>query len=104
MESAEGRTLKVSVACAGTGGVAHVIELAVPDGSTLQEVILRSRILERCPDIDPAALSVGVFNRSRALDDRVRDGDRVEIYRPLLADPKESRRRRARSARKNERP
>lgn len=95
--------LDVSVACAGDGAV-HVIELSVPDGATLEEVIRRSGILARCPDIDLARADIGVFNRIRALRDRARDGDRVEIYRPLQADPKESRRRRARSARKGATP
>ena len=92
--------LEVSVACAGADGLVHVIGLSVPDGSTLEDVIRKSEILRRCPDIDLARADVGVFNRIRALNDRVREGDRVEIYRPLRADPKESRRRRARSARK----
>jgi len=98
--SADGRLFRVSVACAGGDGTVHVIELAVPEGATLEDVILKSEILRRCPDLDLAEVEVGVFNRIRSLADRVRDGDRVEIYRPLRADPKESRRRRARAARK----
>ena len=97
--SAEPRGLRVSVACRGDSGAVHVIELSVPDGSTVGDVIRRSAILDRCPAIDPAALSVGIFNRSCALEDRVRDGDRVEIYEALRADPKEARRRRARHGR-----
>jgi putative ubiquitin-RnfH superfamily antitoxin RatB of RatAB toxin-antitoxin module len=92
--------LNVSVACADAAGIVHVIELSVPDGSTLEDVIRASGILQRCPDVDPSRADVGVFNRLRAPGDHVKDGDRVEIYRPLLADPKDSRRRRARSARK----
>jgi putative ubiquitin-RnfH superfamily antitoxin RatB of RatAB toxin-antitoxin module len=90
----------VSVVCRAAGGTVHVVELAVPEGATLEDVIRNSGILERCPEIDPAAVSVGVFNRLCAPGDRVRDGDRVEIYRPLLADPKEARRRRARPPRR----
>ena len=100
---AEGRMLDVSVACAGDGAV-YVIELSVADGATLEEVIRRSGILARCPDVDLARVDIGVFNRIRRLGDRAQDGDRVEIYRPLRADPKESRRRRARSTRKGPTP
>lgn len=96
--------LDVSVACAGADGAVHLIELSVPDGSTLEEVIRRSEILKRCPDIDLAGADVGVFNRVRALGDRVRSGERVEIYRALRADPKEARRRRARTGQKDEKP
>jgi hypothetical protein len=88
--------LRVSVACAGAGGAVRVVELEIEGGATLADVIRRSGILDHCPGIDLATASVGVFNRIRALGEEVRDGDRVEIYRPLLADPRESRRRRAR--------
>ena len=89
----------MSVACAAAGTV-HVIELSVPEGSTVEDVIRRSEILHRCPDIDLADVDVGIFNRTCSLGNRVHAGDRVEIYRPLRADPKESRRRRARAAQK----
>jgi hypothetical protein len=91
--------LGVSVAWGSAAGDVHLIELSVPDGSTLEDAIRKSGILQRCPEIDLATAEVGVFNRLRALNERVRDGDRVEIYRPLLADPKEARRRRAKKGR-----
>lgn len=97
--SAESRGLRVGVACRGDSGAVHVIELSVPDGSTVGDVIRRSGILDRCPAIDSAAMSVGIFNRACTPDDPVRDGDRVEIYEALRADPKEARRRRARRGR-----
>ena len=71
------------------------IELEVPPGTTLRAAIERSRILERCPDIDLAVNRVGVFGKLREPGDACRDGDRIEIYRPLVADPKQQRRRRA---------
>ncbi|MGL4677963.1 MAG: RnfH family protein, partial [Plesiomonas shigelloides] len=64
-------------------------------------IILRSGILQMCPDIDLRVNRVGVYSRMVKLSDRVHDGDRIEIYRPLLADPKEMRRLRAERAKKN---
>lgn len=64
-------------------------------GLTVQEAIERSRILERFPEIDLGVNKVGVFGKLAKLDTALGQGDRVEIYRPLIADPKESRRRRA---------
>jgi uncharacterized protein len=68
----------------------------VPAGATLREAIERSGLLQRFPEIDLGRNRVGVFGRLRALEEQVADGDRLEIYRPLAADPKEQRRRRAR--------
>ena len=93
-DRAEDRLLDVSVACAARDGV-HVVELKVKDGSTIEDVIRISGILARCPEVDLRTASVGIYNRERPLRHRVRQGDRVEIYRPLMADPKEARRRRA---------
>ncbi|HJV82691.1 RnfH family protein [Noviherbaspirillum sp.] len=70
-------------------------ELDVREGATLQFAIEQSGILRDVPEIDLAACRVGVYGKLKALDTVLRDGDRVEIYRPLVADPKESRRRRA---------
>jgi putative ubiquitin-RnfH superfamily antitoxin RatB of RatAB toxin-antitoxin module len=55
-------------------------------------------VLEEFGDIDLAAVRVGVFGRLVDLGRAVAAGDRIEIYRPLTADPKEARRRRARRA------
>ena len=73
----------------------EVIEIAARPGSTIEQVIHESGLLERFPEIDLARNRVGIFGEIASLRDPVRDGDRVEIYRPLLADPKEARRRRA---------
>jgi putative ubiquitin-RnfH superfamily antitoxin RatB of RatAB toxin-antitoxin module len=72
-----------------------VIAVQLPAGSTLEEAIDRSGIRAEFPDmvIDPAAL--GIFGRTAPPGQVLREGDRVEIYRPLIADPKEARRRRA---------
>ncbi|MEK7697340.1 MAG: RnfH family protein [Pseudomonadota bacterium] len=106
----------------------HVIGLRVPAGTTVEQAIRRSGLVERFPEIDlekhgvgrsrhpasttapgvalpPASMQssrdtstflyVGIFGELAGLDDSLRDGDRIEIYRPLLADPKTIRRERA---------
>ena len=73
----------------------HVIALAVTAGSTLEQAIRTSGILERYTEIDLSVNKVGVFSKLRQLTSQVQDGDRLEIYRALIADPKEARRRRA---------
>lgn len=69
--------------------------LQLSTGSTIADAITQSGILEEFEgfELDPA--KVGIFGRKVAMTDVLRDGDRVEIYRPLIADPKESRRQRA---------
>jgi putative ubiquitin-RnfH superfamily antitoxin RatB of RatAB toxin-antitoxin module len=51
--------------------------------------------LERCPEIDLQANKVGIFGKVARLDAGLHDGDRIEIYRPLIADPKQARKKRA---------
>jgi putative ubiquitin-RnfH superfamily antitoxin RatB of RatAB toxin-antitoxin module len=70
-------------------------QLHVPADATIESVIRQSGLLERFPEIDLAQNKVGVFGKVAALSATLRDGDRVEIYRPLIADPKEARKRRA---------
>jgi uncharacterized protein len=72
-----------------------IVELNLRAGAIVGQAIAASNIVARYPDIDLDASVVGVFGRSVTLDRLLRDGDRVEIYRPLLTDPKERRRRRA---------
>lgn len=71
-------------------------ELRVPEGSTAFDVLWRSGVVQEL-GLDPAALSLGVFGKPIASPRRhlLREGDRLEIYRPLIADPKEARRKRA---------
>ncbi len=88
------KTWRVEVAYA-TPSRQEVIEVTVPPGATVEQAIRASGILERFPDIDLARQRVGVFGEGRQLQDPVRDRDRVEIYRPLIADPKQARRARA---------
>ncbi|APZ44519.1 RnfH family protein [Acidihalobacter ferrooxydans] len=72
-----------------------VLSLKVRQGMRLGEIIRSSGLLERFPEIDLTVAKIGVFGRRRTLDELARAGDRIEVYRPLQADPKESRRRRA---------
>jgi putative ubiquitin-RnfH superfamily antitoxin RatB of RatAB toxin-antitoxin module len=73
----------------------RIVTLTVEDGCTVEEAIERSNIREEFPDLEVNPEAVGIFSRKVSLDQRLRNGDRVEIYRPLIADPKESRRARA---------
>ena len=62
---------------------------------SIQNVIVQSGVLEKYTEIDLRQNKVGIFSRSAKLTDVVENGDRIEIYRPLLADPKEIRRKKA---------
>ena len=72
-----------------------IVELTVRRGTTLEEAIRLSGILEQFPGIDLASSKVGVFGKLAKQGDILQNGDRVEIYRPLIADPKEVRKQRA---------
>jgi len=72
-----------------------IISLSVPPGTSVEEAIKLSGILEKFPGIDLQVNKVGVFGKLTRLDHALRSGDRVEIYRPLIANPKEVRRQRA---------
>ncbi|ANE76191.1 RnfH family protein [Dickeya solani] len=69
--------------------------LTLEEGSTAEQAIQASGLLALRPDIDLDINKIGIFSRPAKLTDVLNDGDRVEIYRPLLADPKELRRQRA---------
>jgi putative ubiquitin-RnfH superfamily antitoxin RatB of RatAB toxin-antitoxin module len=74
-----------------------VVPLQVPVGTTLGQAIVLSGIGQQHPEIDLETQSVGVFGELATRERVLRDAERVEIYRPLLADPKQARRRRAAS-------
>jgi putative ubiquitin-RnfH superfamily antitoxin RatB of RatAB toxin-antitoxin module len=90
-------SIRVEVVLALARGV-DAVTLSLPAGSTVRDAIAASGIGERHPGIDPGA--VGVFGRRVAPDAPLADGDRVEVYRALLDDPKEARRRRARATKR----
>ncbi|SMF95749.1 hypothetical protein SAMN02949497_3123 [Methylomagnum ishizawai] len=72
-----------------------ILGLELPAGATAEQAIRASGMLARFPEIDLAVNAVGIFGKTCALDQALKPGDRVEIYRPLPADPKEARRGRA---------
>jgi putative ubiquitin-RnfH superfamily antitoxin RatB of RatAB toxin-antitoxin module len=91
-------TIDIEVACA-TPRRQRVVALAVPSGCTVGEAVERSGLLQEFPELDPGQCKMGVFGSLRKPEDRVEAGDRVEIYRPLIADPKQARRQRAKARR-----
>jgi putative ubiquitin-RnfH superfamily antitoxin RatB of RatAB toxin-antitoxin module len=93
------KTWRVEVAYA-TPARQEIIEVSVRPGTTVEQVIRASGMLARFPEIELARQRVGIFGVIASLQDAVHDGDRVEIYRPLVADPKEARRVRAVRSRK----
>jgi putative ubiquitin-RnfH superfamily antitoxin RatB of RatAB toxin-antitoxin module len=72
-----------------------ILVVNVPVGTTVEQAIQLSGILERFPEIDIETNKVGIFGKLTKLNTELKEGDRVEIYRPLIADPKEVRRKRA---------
>ena len=91
---------------AGDGPIAVEVVYALPDtqslialtvaaGTTARQAIEQSGILRRHPQIDPSCRKIGIFGKAARPDVVLKEGDRVEIYRPLVANPKDARRRRA---------
>lgn len=76
-------------------GDQELVALEVTEGSTLAEAIEQSGLLEIFEGFDLDLSKVGIFGKKAAPEQVLREGDRVEIYRPLIADPKEVRRQRA---------
>jgi putative ubiquitin-RnfH superfamily antitoxin RatB of RatAB toxin-antitoxin module len=75
-----------------------LLSLEVPAEATAQQAIEQSGILEQFPEIDLNINRVGIFSKPCKLDQILQAGDRIEIYRPLIADPKEARKSRAAKA------
>lgn len=92
MESADKIEVEVSYA---RPDVQVIIPVKTNADATVEEVIKLSGVLEQFPDINLAVNKVGVFGKLSKLTAQLQPGDRVEIYRALIADPKESRRQRA---------
>lgn len=90
--------IRVEVAYA-LPGRQMILALEVPAGSTVRDAIEASGILSRFAEIDLERNRVGIFSKPVGLEQVLQEGDRVEIYRPLKADPKEVRRRLAEEGR-----
>jgi putative ubiquitin-RnfH superfamily antitoxin RatB of RatAB toxin-antitoxin module len=72
-----------------------ILELMVPEGTTAEHAVQHSGITRKFPEIDLTQNKLGIFGKLVKGDTVLRERDRVEIYRPLIADPKEVRRQRA---------
>jgi putative ubiquitin-RnfH superfamily antitoxin RatB of RatAB toxin-antitoxin module len=88
------RSLSVEVVYALPAGE-DAVTLTLAAGATAGEAVRASGVLERHPEIDPERQKIGIHGRVVAAQTTLSDGDRVEIYRPLVVDAKEARRRRA---------
>ena len=64
------------------------VHVEVPEGTTVREAVMRSDVLRQFPEIDLEQQKLGIFGKLTPLDSPLTDGDRIEIYRPLIADPK----------------
>lgn len=78
----------------------YMKKVKLAEGASIKEAIQASGIMRLRSEIDLAKNKVGIYSRTVKLTEKVHDGDRIEIYRPLLADPKELRRQRAERAEK----
>jgi len=78
----------------------YVRTLKLEEGSSVEQAIIASGLLDVRREIDLKTNKVGIYSRPVKLADSLSDGDRVEIYRPLIADPKELRRLRAERSKK----
>ena len=72
-----------------------ILDCEVASGTTVRQAVKQSGIEQQFPEIDPDTCDVGIFGKVVAADQQLQPGDRIEIYRPLIADPKEIRRQRA---------
>jgi len=79
-------------------GREDAVALRVPEGATLIDAVRASGLLARHPELK--TFTLGVYGQARQSDSPAQPGDRIEIYRPLAADPKEARRKRARRPKK----
>ena len=90
----DGRLIEIEVAYAKPEEQI-IVTIKVPQGTTVGEAVILSGLLERFPEISQSELKTGIFGVSCKTEQILGQGDRVEIYRPLIHDPKEARRQRA---------
>jgi len=89
-------TIVVEVAFSPAAGEVELVRLELAAGTTALQALRASRLMERHPQIDPSVMNLGIWGRACAAASALRDGDRLEVYRPLKVDPKEARRQRYR--------
>lgn len=80
----------------------QLLTLEVDEGCSIKSAIEQSGILDQYPEIDLEKQKVGIFSKVSKLEQELREGDRIEIYRPLIADPKEVRKRKAAEQKANQ--
>ncbi|MYM81156.1 RnfH family protein [Duganella sp. FT50W] len=80
--------------CYASDALQFLRALQVPAGTTLEQAIGLSGVLDEVPGLDLNQLQTGIYAKKRPLDTVLRARDRIELYRPLIADPKHARRRR----------
>jgi putative ubiquitin-RnfH superfamily antitoxin RatB of RatAB toxin-antitoxin module len=83
------------VVCYATATTEYLQPVRVVRGASIEQAVRASGLLQTHPDIELMNSPVGIFGKKKTLDTVLREHDRIEIYRPLLADPKETRRKRA---------
>lgn len=86
--------MKIEVIYAQPRG-ADIARVDLPEGATAQQAVEASGLLQKYPEIDLKKNKLGIYAKLAKADTVLRDRDRVEIYRPLIADPKEVRKQRA---------
>ena len=87
--------IRIAIAVAMPGRQ-EVIEVQLVEGATLADAIAHARADERFAGLDTGTMKAGIWSREAQMGTVLRDGDRVELYRALKADPKDARRTRAR--------
>lgn len=104
MARAEGATVRVEVVYCPRPGEVDSTELVLPAGATVGDAVARSGLAARHAAISLDQMLVGIWGRRCGREQALREGDRVELYRPLTVDPKEARRLRYRGQRSKARP
>ena len=84
----------ITLACSPAPRVVHEEVLSLKEGASARDAVLASRLAESFPELDLQALQPGIWGRTVAWDEALKDGDRVELCRDLTVDPKVARRER----------
>ncbi len=96
MDPVDGASIGVEVVYSPCAGEFDCVRVRLPVGATVGDAVRLSGMPERHAGLGLEQHKLGIWGKRRGLDDLLRDGDRVEIYRPLMLDPKEARRQRQR--------